>query len=237
MFLTQKRSKATLRFDEPIKGKPLLRSMAKLMNLIKQWLSSAMQQASSPSPASWAAQLPGCDDETTDVLLETALWNPQNIAQTGRKLGISSDARYRFERGVDPAFAIPGAELATQLILKYCGGEASHLTLLGSNPPANRVINFPWRETSRLTGVDTPIKHATTLLEGLGFQVRDNGMQAELQFPAGGPMLRARQISLKKYSASQAWIMCLQRRYRALRPLRPQRLRSFKNALAFQGAL
>ncbi len=129
----------------------------------------------------------GCDDETTDVLLETALWDPQNIAQTGRKLGISSDARYRFERGVDPAFAIPGAELATQLILKYCGGEASHLTLLGSNPPANRVINFPWRETSRLTGVDTPIKHATTLLEGLGFQVRDNGMQAEITIPSWRP--------------------------------------------------
>jgi phenylalanyl-tRNA synthetase beta chain len=83
----------------------------------------------------------GCDDETTDVLLETALWDPQNIAQTGRKLGISSDARYRFERGVDPAFAIPGAELATQLILEYCGGEASNLTLLGSTPPANRVIS------------------------------------------------------------------------------------------------
>ena len=56
----------------------------------------------------------GCDENTTDVLIESALWNEINIAQTGRKLGINSDARYRFERGVDPAFMVPGLELATQ---------------------------------------------------------------------------------------------------------------------------
>ena len=66
----------------------------------------------------------GCSDETTDVLIETALWDPANIAHTGRKLGISTDARYRFERGVDPAFALPGLELATRLVLEFCGGEA-----------------------------------------------------------------------------------------------------------------
>ena len=56
----------------------------------------------------------GCSETTTDVLIESALWEPLNIAQTGRKLGINSDARYRFERGVDPAFMVPGLELATQ---------------------------------------------------------------------------------------------------------------------------
>ncbi len=58
----------------------------------------------------------GCSEATTDVLIESALWEPINIAQTGRKLGINSDARYRFERGVDPAFMLPGLELATRMV-------------------------------------------------------------------------------------------------------------------------
>jgi len=64
----------------------------------------------------------GCSEATTDVLIESALWNEINIAQTGRKLGINSDARYRFERGVDPAFMLPGLEMATRLVMELCGG-------------------------------------------------------------------------------------------------------------------
>ncbi len=71
-------------------------------------------RASNRSPASWAARQSGCTEETTDVLIESALWEPINIAQTGRKLGVQSDARHRFERGVDPAFMVPGLEMATQ---------------------------------------------------------------------------------------------------------------------------
>src|SRR3954453_147740 len=67
----------------------------------------------------------GCDENTTDVLIESALWNEINIAQTGRKLGINSDARYRFERGVDPAFMVPWLEMATRLVIELCGGTAS----------------------------------------------------------------------------------------------------------------
>ena len=68
-------------------------------------------------------ELSGCTEETTDVLVESALWEPLNIARTGRQLGISSDARFRFERGVDPEFMMPGLDLATQLIVELCGGE------------------------------------------------------------------------------------------------------------------
>ena len=64
----------------------------------------------------------GCDENTTDVLIESALWDPINIARTGRTLGIITDARYRFERGVDPEFMVPGLELATKLVLDFCGG-------------------------------------------------------------------------------------------------------------------
>src|SRR4029077_18509254 len=67
----------------------------------------------------------GCDESTTDVLIESALWEPINIAQTGRKLAINSDARYRFERGVDPAFMVPGLEMATRLVMDLCGGSPS----------------------------------------------------------------------------------------------------------------
>ncbi|MDQ6868334.1 MAG: phenylalanine--tRNA ligase subunit beta, partial [Pseudomonadota bacterium] len=67
-------------------------------------------------------QASGCDAATTDVLIESALWDPANIARSGRRLGIHSDARYRFERGVDPAFCLPGLELATRLVVEQCGG-------------------------------------------------------------------------------------------------------------------
>ena len=65
------------------------------------------------------------------MLIESALWDPHNIAQTGRKLGIITDARYRFERGVDPACTLPGLDLATKLVIDLCGGEASEATVAG----------------------------------------------------------------------------------------------------------
>ena len=85
----------------------------------------------------------GCSETTTDVLIESALWVPTNIAQTGRKLSINSDARYRFERGVDPAFMSPGLELATRMVLDLCGGTPSEITVAGSAATPERVIDFP----------------------------------------------------------------------------------------------
>src|ERR1700721_3904149 len=75
---------------------------------------------------------PGCAEATTDVLIESALWNEINIAQTGRKLGINSDARYRFERGVDPAFMLPGLEMATRLVMELGAGRPSQAIVAGS---------------------------------------------------------------------------------------------------------
>ena len=73
----------------------------------------------------------GCDETTRDVLIESALWDPTTIAHTGRKLGITTDARYRFERGVDPDFCVPGCDLATELVLSICGGEPSRMIVAG----------------------------------------------------------------------------------------------------------
>jgi phenylalanyl-tRNA synthetase beta chain len=113
----------------------------------------------------------GCDENTTDVLIESALWDPLNIAETGRKLGINSDARYRFERGVDPAFCVPGAELATHLVLDLCGGEPSKLVVAGKIETKREAIVFPWSETARLTGLDIPTQEAARILEKLGFEI------------------------------------------------------------------
>src|SRR5207248_3356939 len=96
----------------------------------------------------------GCDESTTDVLIESALWEPINIAQTGRKLGINSDARYRFERGVDPNFMGPGLELATRMVLDLAGGRPSEVTVAGEAHGEDRVIDFPLSELKRLAGID-----------------------------------------------------------------------------------
>lgn len=113
----------------------------------------------------------GCDATTTDVLIESALWEPTNIAHTGRKLGVSTDARYRFERGVDPTFAIPGLELATKLVLELCGGEPSQPIVVGETNAPSRKLRFPWSETKRLTGLDISRDDAAAILQRLGFAV------------------------------------------------------------------
>jgi phenylalanyl-tRNA synthetase beta chain len=115
----------------------------------------------------------GCDAGTRDVLIESALWDPTNIAQTGRKLGIMTDARYRFERGVDPDFCVPGCELATQLVLTICGGEPSRMIVAGDPSAPARTIPFPYSEVKRLIGVDIPRPEGEAILERLGFGVED----------------------------------------------------------------
>lgn len=127
-------------------------------------------------------QASGCDEHTTNVLIESALWDASDIARTGRKLGITSDARYRFERGVDPAFCEPGAEMATRMVLELCGGEASALTVhvpAGYIAPAPHVISFPFAESARLTGVTVAPDEASAILGALGFGVEHAGATAQ----------------------------------------------------------
>jgi phenylalanyl-tRNA synthetase beta chain len=126
----------------------------------------------------------GCSEAPTDVLIESALWNPINIAQTGRKLGISSDARYRFERGVDPAFMLPGLELATKMVLDLCGGAASQVTVAGSVDAPERVIDFPLSELKRLAGLTVPLLETRRVLERLGFFVAGQGERVKIAVPS-----------------------------------------------------
>jgi phenylalanyl-tRNA synthetase beta chain len=129
----------------------------------------------------------GCDETTTDVLIESALWDQINIAQTGRKLGINSDARYRFERGVDPAFMLPGLELATQMVIELCGGEPSEIVLAGDPAPKETVIDFPQSELPRLTGLKLPFADVRRTLEKLGFFAAGQGDKVKVAVPSWRP--------------------------------------------------
>jgi phenylalanyl-tRNA synthetase beta chain len=111
----------------------------------------------------------GCTESTTDVFLESAFFDPVRTARSGRKLGIVSDARYRFERGVDPEFVIPGLELATRLILEFCGGEASEIVVAGGPPEWRRTIPFSLAEVKRLAGLDLSREEIVRILTKLGF--------------------------------------------------------------------
>jgi len=126
----------------------------------------------------------GCDASTTDVLIESALWSPLNIAQTGRKLGINSDARYRFERGVDPNFMVPGLELATKMVLDFCGGEPSEITVAGARNADDRVIDFPVGEVKRLSGLDAPLPEMKSVLTRLGFFMAGAGETVKVAIPS-----------------------------------------------------
>jgi phenylalanyl-tRNA synthetase beta chain len=129
----------------------------------------------------------GCSAETTEVLIESALWNPLNIAQTGRKLSINSDARYRFERGVDPNFMVPGLELATQMVLDFCGGAASDVVVAGSAHAEDRIIEFPVAEVKRLSGLDVPLTEMRRVLAHLGFFVAGSGETVKVAIPSWRP--------------------------------------------------
>jgi phenylalanyl-tRNA synthetase beta chain len=126
----------------------------------------------------------GCSETTTDVLIESALWNEINIAQTGRKLGIHSDARYRFERGVDPAFMVPGLEMATRLVMEICGGAASENVVVGNAFGDDRVIDFPLTEVKRLAGIDVPSPEIKRILSHLGFMVAGSGPLVKVAVPS-----------------------------------------------------
>jgi phenylalanyl-tRNA synthetase beta chain len=126
----------------------------------------------------------GCDETTTDVLIESALWNERNIAKTGRKLGINSDARYRFERGVDPAFMVPGLEFATRMVLDLAGGAPSEITVAGSAEPPERIIDFPLSEVKRLAGLNVPLPEMRRMLERLGFFVAGQGERVKIAVPS-----------------------------------------------------
>jgi phenylalanyl-tRNA synthetase beta chain len=113
----------------------------------------------------------GCTDATTEVFIEAALFDPVRTAATGRRLNISSDARYRFERGLDPAFVGDGLEIATRLMLELCGGEASEIVAAGVAPDWRRRYVLRAERPASLGGLDVPAEESAAILRALGCAV------------------------------------------------------------------
>jgi phenylalanyl-tRNA synthetase beta chain len=117
----------------------------------------------------------GCTETTTNVFVESAWFEPVAVASSGRKLQLNSDARYRFERGVDPEFVVPGLELATRLILDWCGGEASDIVVAGSVPAWQREVPFAAETVERIGGLKVEKDRIVEILRHLGFGVTEAG--------------------------------------------------------------
>jgi phenylalanyl-tRNA synthetase beta chain len=115
----------------------------------------------------------GVQEGTTDILIECAYFDPGAIARTGQKLGLTSDARTRFERGVDPAFLDTGVALATRMALELAGGEASEIVRAGEPPKLDRAVAYRPARTLELAGVDVPEPAQRDILERLGFRVEE----------------------------------------------------------------
>jgi len=118
----------------------------------------------------------GSFEDTKNVFIESAWFDPARIARAGRKQAIISDARYRFERGVDPQFVLPGLELCTRLILEWCGGEASDVVIAGALPPPHKPVLFDPALVARFGGINVRRERIIGILENLGFMVEDHGI-------------------------------------------------------------
>jgi len=114
----------------------------------------------------------GCSDETTDVFVESAWFEPIRIAQTGRTTGINSDAQYRFARTVDTGSVVPGVELATKLVLELCGGEPSEIVVAGTAPAAPTGFGFEPDYVEQLSGLAVTPERTRQILSDLGFDIQ-----------------------------------------------------------------
>ena len=126
---------------------------------------------------------------TTNVFIESAYFDPQRTARTGRRLGLRSDARFRFERGVDPDFMVPGLELATDLVLRLCGGVPSKITVAGKPPRSNKPFKFDPALIERLSGLDRSTGEIKRLLGALGVTLEGKGKQLKAAPPSWRPDL------------------------------------------------
>src|SRR5690606_5867407 len=128
-----------------------------------------------------------CTEETTNVFIESAYFYPVRIASTGRKAGIQTDARYRFERGVDPAYVVPGLDYATDLILKLAGGQPSKRNIAGTPPEGRITFAFDFRRIPRLTGLEVEEAVSRRILTDLGFEVEGDGPEVQVTRPSWRP--------------------------------------------------
>ncbi|HLZ65060.1 MAG TPA: phenylalanine--tRNA ligase subunit beta [Aliidongia sp.] len=126
----------------------------------------------------------GCDEGTVDVLIEAALFDPIRTAETGRQLNLQSDARYRFERGLDPAFVLDAMEIATKLVLDLCGGEPGEVTVAGAEPNWRRTVTLRPSRVESLGAVAVPDEAISRILSHLGCSVAKAGADFHVSLPS-----------------------------------------------------
>ena len=117
----------------------------------------------------------GSSEATTDVFVECAYFDPTRTHQTGRALGLITDAQYRFARGVDTGFVVPGLELATRMILDLCGGEPSEIVVAGAEPAPPKPVFFDPDRVRQLAGIDVKPTRVRAVLKALGFETSAEG--------------------------------------------------------------
>lgn len=165
--------KGNLRARFATDGEQLLALDHKTYTLDPQMVVIADDEAARGIAGVMGGEDSACTDATTAVFIESALFDPISVSRTGRKLGITSDARYRFERGVDPEFVLPGLELATRMILEFCGGEPGEIVVAGKPPAWRRTIDFDPAYVAQLGGLAVPKDETIAILKRLGFGVED----------------------------------------------------------------
>lgn len=129
----------------------------------------------------------GCTNETVNVFIESAYWDPVTTASTGRRLKINSDARYRFERGIDPASSPIGVDLATRLIMEICGGEPSEMVTAGAVPDTSRSYRLNPARTASLVGMEISADEQVKILSDLGFTPVKSGDGYDVSVPSWRP--------------------------------------------------
>lgn len=129
----------------------------------------------------------GCTEKTTNVLIECAYFDPVSIATTGRRLGLTSDARYRFERGVDPAYIEPGLDFATRMMLDVAGGAPSKRKIAGKPPIKPFTVDFELARVEKLMGLKLADAEIRRTLEALGFRFEGKGPKYKVMAPSWRP--------------------------------------------------
>jgi phenylalanyl-tRNA synthetase beta chain len=129
----------------------------------------------------------GCSEDTKNVLIECAYFDPLRTAATGRKTGIISDARYRFERGIDPAFVVPGLDLATHLMMQVAGGTPSKARVAGKPPVKTLVVDFDTGLVEKLAGIKLDEMEIRGTLEALGCKIEGKGAKLKVTIPTWRP--------------------------------------------------
>ena len=129
----------------------------------------------------------GCSMETKNVFLEVALFDPISVTKTGRKLNLQSDARYRFERGVDTDSVYWGVDAASELISELCGGEASEYVSSEIHIDKREIISFDTNMVKKFGGIDIEIENQCKILKSLGFSIKESNSKLEIKIPTFRP--------------------------------------------------